>query len=78
MSLGNTSIAEDQSIFDYCMDKDYITIGFGDEYDLTGLGEKELKEFGKEHGFERFPIQALNYFKNYLKVPGFSSHPQSC
>lgn len=68
MSLGNTQVAEDEGIFDYCIKNNCVSIGFGDGFDLTGLDEKGLREFGDEHGFERFPIQALNYFKNYLKI----------
>jgi len=71
MSLGNTQVQEDKEIFDYCLANNCITIGFGDGYDLSGLDEKALRDFGNDKGMERFPIQALNIFKNYLKIGNY-------
>lgn len=71
MSLGNTQVQEDKEIFDYCLGNNCISIGFGDGYDLSGLDEKALRDFGNKKGMERFPIQALNIFKNYLKIGNY-------
>src|SRR5690554_289217 len=71
MFLGNTQVQEDKEIFDYCLANNCITIGFGDGYDLSGLDEKALRDFGNDKGMERFPIQALNIFKNYLKIGNY-------
>ena len=71
MSLGNSQYEEDDDIFDYCVENNCITIGFGDGLDFTGKDERELKDFGREEGLESFPIQAMNLFKNYLKVDNY-------
>ena len=71
MSLGNTQVQEDKEIFDYCLANNCISIGFGDGYDLAGLDEKGLRDFGTDKGMDRFPIQALNIFKNYLKIGNY-------
>ena len=71
MSLGNTQLEEDIEIYNYCIEENCITIGFGDGLDYSGLDEKELNKFGKENNIGRFPTQALNYFKNYLKVGNY-------
>lgn len=71
MSLGNTQVQEDKEIFDYCLANNCISIGFGDGYDLSGLDEKALRDFGNDKGMDRFPIQALNIFKNYLKIGNY-------
>ena len=67
MSLGNSQEDDDQDIFDYCIENNCISIGFGEGLDFTGKDEKELKIFGREKGLKTFPIQAINLFKNYLK-----------
>lgn len=71
MSLGNTQLEEDNEIYNYCIEENCITIGFGDGLDYSGMNEKELNKFGKENNIGRFPTQALNYFKNYLKVGNY-------
>lgn len=71
MSLGNTQVEGDNEIFNYCMQNNCITIGFGNGLDFTGMDEKQLRDFGNENRLDRFPIQALNYFKNYLKTGNY-------
>lgn len=71
MSLGNTKNEDDDEIFDYCVENNCITIGFGDGLDFTGKDEKELKQYGQEKQLEQFPIQAMNLFCNYLKVGNY-------
>ncbi len=71
MSLGNSQDDEDQDIFDYCVENNCISIGFGDSLDFTGKDERELKIFGRDKELEAYPIQAMNLFKNYLKVGNY-------
>jgi len=71
MSLGNTQNEDDNEIFDYCIENNCITIGFGQGLNFTGKGEKELRLFGQENSLEAFPIQAMNLFCNYLKVDNY-------
>lgn len=71
MSLGNSQNEEDNAIFDYCVENNCVTIGFGDGLDFTGKDEKELKAFGQENNLESFPIQAMNLFCNYLKIGNY-------
>jgi len=71
MSLGNTQIQDDKEIFDYCIANDCVTIGFGDGYNFSGLDERALKNFGNENGMDKFPIQAMNIFKNFLKIGNY-------
>ena len=71
MSLGNSQKEGDQAIFDYCMENNCITTGYAEGIDFTGKNERDLKLFGKEKNLESFPIQALNLFKNYLKIGNY-------
>lgn len=68
MSLGDSQREEDQEIFEYCSANNCITIGFGDGLDYSGKDEREVKTFAEENGVNGFAVQAINYFKNYLKV----------
>ncbi len=71
MSLGNTQNEDDNEIFDYCVENNCITIGFGEGLNFTGKDEKELRSFGQDNNLEAFPIQAMNLFCNYLKVGNY-------
>ena len=71
MSLGNTQSEEDNEIYDYCVENNCITIGFGDSLDFTNKDEKELRSFGQEKGLKPFAIQAMNLFCNYLKTGNY-------
>ncbi|MBO0593125.1 AAA family ATPase [Cellulophaga sp. E16_2] len=71
MSLGNTQNEEDNEVYDYCIQNNCITIGFGNGLDFTDKDEKELRVFGQENQLETFPINAMNLFCNYLKVGNY-------
>ena len=71
MSLGNSQVDDDQDIFDYCVENDCITIGFGESFDFTDKDEKGLKIFGRDNKLDSYPIQAMNLFKNYLKINNY-------
>lgn len=71
MSLGNSMLSEDDEIYDYCIKHNCITIGFGNNHDFSNMNMEELREFGEKHELEKFPIRALNYFKNSLSVGNY-------
>ena len=68
MSLGNSQSDLDNEIYDYCIENNCISLGWGDGYDYTGKDEISIKEFGNTNGIERFSITAINQFKVLLKV----------
>jgi 5-methylcytosine-specific restriction endonuclease McrBC GTP-binding regulatory subunit McrB len=71
MSLGNTQDEGDSEVYDYCIENNVITIGFGNGLDFTDKDEKELRAFGLEHDLGSYPITAMNLFSNYLKVDDY-------
>lgn len=71
MSLGNTQNVEDNEVYDYCIQNNCITIGFGKGLDFTGKDENELRVFGQENQLDTFPINAMNLFCNYLKIGNY-------
>ncbi|MBC3847728.1 EVE domain-containing protein [Winogradskyella echinorum] len=71
LSLGNSQNSEDNEIYEYCRDNNYIAIGFGQGLDYSDLGETEVKEKFEETGQSETDAQQFNYFKNYLKVGNY-------
>lgn len=71
MSLGNTQDESDNEIYEYCVENNCISIGFGNQLDFTGKDEKELRSFGNDNDLDSFSIQAMNLFSNYLKIGNY-------
>ncbi len=71
MSLGNTQNEVDNEIYEYCIQNNCVTLGFGNGDDFSGLDERELKNLGQQKGLESFTIQSLNMFKNYVKIGNY-------
>lgn len=71
MSLGNTQDENDNEIYEYCIENNCISIGFGNQLDFTGKDEKELRSFGNDNDLDSFSIQAMNLFSNYLKIGNY-------
>jgi 5-methylcytosine-specific restriction protein B len=68
MSLGNSQNDLDNDIYDYCIQNNCITLGWGDGYDYSGMDELSIKKFGNEKGIDVFSIRAINQFKVLLKA----------
>lgn len=71
ISLGDINIPEDQQIYDYCITNNFISIGFCEGIDFSGKSESEVNELVSKNKFTTFSAQAINYFKNYLKVGNY-------
>jgi hypothetical protein len=44
LSLGEANNPEDREIYEFCRDNNYISIGFGGNFNFLGLSETEIKE----------------------------------
>ena len=71
ISLGDVNIPEDQQIYDYCITNNFISIGFCEGIDFSGKSESEVNEIVSKNKYSTFSAQAINYFKNYLKVGNY-------
>lgn len=67
LSLGNYQIPADKPIYEFCRDNSYISIGFGQENDFTGLSESEIVEKCEDLQLKVTAAQQMNYFIHYLK-----------
>lgn len=67
LSLGEYNNPNDRAIYEFCRDNNYIALGFGEDYNFTGLSESEIVEKCKELEYEGISAQQLNYFIHYLK-----------
>lgn len=67
LSLGDTQNADDQVIYDYCIENNVIAIGFLGQHDLTGLTEQEIRNLPLEANQSRYDHTAMSYFTHYLK-----------
>jgi hypothetical protein len=71
ISLGDINDPADQEIYDYCMEKGLISLGFGDGVDFSGKDESGVTELYSEKFKDGYGATALNLFKNYLKVGNY-------
>jgi len=71
VSLGDISIPEEQQIYDYCITNNCISIGFGEGIDFTGKSESQVNELVAKNSYSSYSAQAMNIFKNYLKVGNY-------
>lgn len=44
LSLGEANNPEDREIYEFCRDNNYISIGFGGDFNYSGLSETEIKK----------------------------------
>jgi len=71
ISLGDINEPEDQEIYDYCIEKGVIALGFGDGIDFTDKDETQVIEMYNEKYKEGYGATAINNFKNYLKTGNY-------
>lgn len=72
MSLGDTSIKDDNIIFDYCIENNCISLGYGKDINYSGCNDREavkekLKNNSPDIKDNDFNITAMNRFKNTIK-----------
>lgn len=70
LSLGNTQNDEGEIIYDYCIQNDTISIGYGYDVDYSNCSNKtEIKiRLNKKYPKNNdFSITAIDYFKNRIK-----------
>jgi hypothetical protein len=71
ISLGDSTKEEDKEIYDFCVSNNYISIGYGGAIDYTGKNETQVNEAVVNEKLDPYNSQAINYFKNYLKVGNY-------
>lgn len=67
LSLGDSQNADDQVIYDHCIEHGVIAIGFLAQHDLTGLTEAQVRALPLEAGQSKYDHTAMSYFAHYLK-----------
>lgn len=74
MSLGNSNLTADDAIFRYCMDNDYIAIGYGGPFDFANCKSRDdirnllVENKYIEPGKMNFNIYAIERFKLCMRV----------
>jgi 5-methylcytosine-specific restriction endonuclease McrBC GTP-binding regulatory subunit McrB len=71
LSLGDSSKEEDKEIYNYCINNNVISIGFGESTDFTGKDEGEINQIVIDEKLIPYTAQAINFFKNYLKLGNY-------
>lgn len=71
ISLGDTTKEEEKTIYEYCISNNVISIGFANQIDFTGKDESSVNETVTKAKEEPFSSQAINFFKNYLKIGNY-------
>ena len=71
VSLGDSNREEDKEIYEFCINNGFISIGFGEDIDFSGKDEVEVEKLVKKEKLDPYTAQAVNYFKNYLKVGNY-------
>lgn len=71
MSLGNT-LGDDAEIYDECIERNYVLLGYGEELDFSGCNDREsiyvkFKEAEKGIKETDYPVSAVHTFKNRIK-----------
>jgi 5-methylcytosine-specific restriction protein B len=75
VSLGDSTVEQDQAIYDYCMENNCVAIGFGEDIDFTGAQKlSEIRDRFKQAGIEvdsasDFNVTAVNRLINWME-PG--------
>jgi len=73
LSLGNSLLSDDDTIYQYCMDNDCIAIGYGDDLDFSGVtSKKDIRTIFKAAEIEfkdrsDFAVSAMERFILWMK-----------
>lgn len=68
LSLGNVNIAEDDEIYQYCINNDRISIGFLWDEDLTNVEESEINQLHIENSdYDKHDCTSMAIFRHHLK-----------
>lgn len=71
ISLGDYTREEDKEIYEYCIQNDVISIGFGGKNDFTGKNEQEIEKLVAKSNLEPFATEAILRFKDGLKKENY-------
>lgn len=72
VSLGDSTSEDDKEIYEYCINNNKVSIGWGGEVNLSKFGtEKEIYEVCKEDEQPDISSRFASYFKLYLKVGNY-------
>ncbi|RYE59443.1 MAG: hypothetical protein EOP48_00835 [Sphingobacteriales bacterium] len=71
MSLGSTQTPDDDEIYRYCIDNGYISLGWGDEYDYSGMSEREVGQATKDYGLNDFESRAIKAFIHDISIDNY-------
>ncbi len=67
MSLGNTQLENELSIYEYCIENNEIRLGYGDDFDFTSANDRGSIANILKDPIE-YAITAVNLFKNEMKI----------
>jgi 5-methylcytosine-specific restriction protein B len=72
MSLGNSTVEDDDEIYKYCIANNKIALGWGGNVDFTAVkDEATLYELAKAEGIEEVPARFVSYLKFALKIGNY-------
>jgi len=71
ISLGNSLLEEDKSIYEYCVNNNVISIGFAEGIDFSGLNEEEVYDAVENAGLNRVEAEFINRFKTAPKIGNY-------
>lgn len=62
VSLGNSTLEEDRSIYDYCINNNVIAVGFGENIDFTGMNEDQVYQAVEKENLNRVEADFITRF----------------
>jgi 5-methylcytosine-specific restriction endonuclease McrBC GTP-binding regulatory subunit McrB len=71
ISLGDSTKKEDNPIYEYCINNNVISIGFGGNTDFTDKNEQEIYKICDEKKLEGKSSDFINYFITALKIGNY-------
>jgi 5-methylcytosine-specific restriction protein B len=71
MSLGDTSDPDGEEIYRFCIEKGYVSLGWGGDTDYSPAQSRgeiaKLYNPNNDGSKSRYGVQAINIFKNWMK-----------